>query len=490
MRNVEMKDEYISNDKLYDVVVYSPRAIIPFDFENNNVLPGDVYFALHRSSFHGVRGFALKTYRFFEFNFMSVVRILKVLLKKIGKFKSLLVDGNAYGDEILKKGARFVVVDNPRVAKGQEFLLVKNVEEVFKDVAMIRRGQLQARFIGITGSCGKTTTRSLVQSILSTRYSCEGTIESYNCYPLIDQRIINMNAETQFGIFEMGISNTDENISIRRYCELIRPESGVITCIGKTHLEGMRSIDQIEKSKKELFDYLITTRGHIFLNVDDPRLESFGKGYAHMTTFGGRDDAEIQGSVLEMTPFLKIKWRPSLKSHDIHILQTRLFGAYNLNNILAAIAIGLHYDIPMKLIHEAIEAFEPIGLRSQVIEKNSQKIFVDAFNANPTSMKASLESFCGIKSRRKIAIIGDMLELGRSSHKEHQDIVFFCKDLNFDTMVFIGKEFLHVKDKNAGLFFPDTRRARNWIKKQNFTDSDIFLKGSRGVSLEKLLPFI
>jgi UDP-N-acetylmuramoyl-tripeptide--D-alanyl-D-alanine ligase len=191
-----------------------------------------------------------------------------------------------------------------------------------------------------------------------------------------------------------------------------------------------------------------------------------------------------------MNPFLRIKWRPSLKSHDSFISQSRLFGAYNLNNILAAIAIGLHYDIPLKLIHEAIEAFEPIELRSQVIEKNSQRIFVDAFNANPTSMKVSLESFCRIKSHKKIAIIGDMLELGHSSHKEHQNIVSFCKDLDFDTIIFIGEEFLRVKNKNAGLFFSNTRRAKRWIKKQNFTHSDIFLKGSRGVSLEKLLRFI
>jgi UDP-N-acetylmuramoyl-tripeptide--D-alanyl-D-alanine ligase len=285
----------------------------------------------------------------------------------------------------------------------------------------------------------------------------------------------------------MGINNIGD---ITSYCKIVKPDSGVITCIGKTHLEFLRSIDQVEKAKKELFDYLISSQGHIFLNLDDPRLASFGTGYSQLTTFGGRDDAEVQGKVFELNPFLKIKWRPALNSQDNHISQTRMWGAYNLTNVLAAIAVGLHYDIPLKMIHEAIEAYEPLELRSQVIERGSKRIFVDAYNANPTSLKASLESFYGIKSRRKIAIIGDMLELGHSSYKEHGDIVSLCKEFNFDRMVFIGNEFFRVKDKNAGLFFPNLRRAKGWIIKQNFTDSDIFLKGSRGISIEKVLSFI
>jgi UDP-N-acetylmuramoyl-tripeptide--D-alanyl-D-alanine ligase len=486
-----MKNEYISNEELYEIVRSSTRVIIPYDLENDNVNPNDIFFSLIKKiPPYGIRKFVFKAYRFFEFNLMSVLRILKIILKKTGKYRKyslLTVDGNAYAAEALKKDAGHVVVDNVKVANGPEFLLVENVRKAFTDVATMRREQLPAKFVGITGSCGKTTTKEILQSVLSTKFTCECTFENNNDFPWIPQRVLNMDSKTQFGIFEMGINNIGD---ITNYCKIVKPDSGVITCIGKSHLEFLHSIDQVEKAKKELFDYLISRQGHIFLNLDDPRLASFGTAYSQITTFGCRDDAEVQGNVFECNPFLKIKWRPSLNNQDSHISQTRLSGTYNLTNILAAIAIGLHYDIPLKMIHEAIEAYEPLELRSQLIEKGSKRIFVDAYNANPTSMKASLESFYGIKSRRKIAIIGDMLELGHSSYQEHQDIVSLCKDFNFDRTVFIGNEFFHVKDENAGVFFPNLRSAKSWIKKQNFTDSDIFLKGSRGISLEKVLRFI
>jgi UDP-N-acetylmuramoyl-tripeptide--D-alanyl-D-alanine ligase len=344
---------------------------------------------------------------------------------------------------------------------------------------------VNTQFIGITGSCGKTTTKELTKFILSKKYSTESTTGTWNTFYTIAHHLLNFNESTDLAIIEMGIGSPGQ---IKKYCEMVQPHCGLITCIGKAHLQGLKSIEGVLKAKGELFEYLISVNGHIFKNINDSRIASLAINYKNITTYGRTKDADICGEIISTFPFLKIKWYPPTKTRaEYYNVSTKLFGEYNLDNILSAISVALYFDVPPKLINEAIQEYETIDLRSQIKKYGTNTIYFDCYNANPTSMRASLINFAKMNVDKKVAIIGDMLELGNSSIQEHSDMISFVKKLNFDLTVFVGKEFMKARDNNFSLCFSNVRTARKWFYKQKFINTHIILKASRGIAIEKII---
>jgi UDP-N-acetylmuramoyl-tripeptide--D-alanyl-D-alanine ligase len=393
--------------------------------------------------------------------------------------------GNSYAKWCLGKGAAYAVIDDVRMKQGPEYLVVEDSNAALNSLAVVHRNQVDTQFIAVTGSCGKTTTKELTKAVLSSKYSAEATIGNKNAHSFIPAAILNFEQSADFAVIEMGIASSGQ---IRRYCEMVKPHCGLITCIGKAHLQGLKSIEGVLKAKGELFEYLISVNGHIFKNINDSRIASLAINYKNITTYGRTKDADICGEIISTFPFLKIKWYPPTKTRaEYYNVSTKLFGEYNLDNILSAISVALYFDVPPKLINEAIQEYETIDLRSQIKKYGTNTIYFDCYNANPTSMRASLINFAKMNVDKKVAIIGDMLELGNSSIQEHSDMISFVKKLNFDLTVFVGKEFMKARDNNFSLCFSNVRTARKWFYKQKFINTHIILKASRGIAIEKII---
>jgi len=393
--------------------------------------------------------------------------------------------GNAYAKECLKKGAAYAVIDDIRMKKGPKYILVENTTNALTTLAAVHRKKVDTQFIAVTGSCGKTTTKELIKFILSKKYSTGSTPGNANHLSLIARSLLNFNENTDLGVIEMGIKSSGE---IKKMCEMLQPHCGLITCIGKAHLQYLKSIEGVSKAKGELFEYLISANGHIFKNINDLRVANLARNYENITTYGRTKDADIYGEIISTYPFLKIKWYPPTKSRaEYYNVSTKLFGEYNLDNILSAISVALYFDVPPKLINEALQEYETIKLRSQIKNYGTNKIIFDCFNANPTSMGAAVENFAKINVDKKVAIIGDMAEVGYSSIQEHRDMISLVKKFNFDLTVFVGKEFMKAKDNNFGLYLSNVKTAWKWFNKQKFRNTHILLKATGDIAIERIV---
>jgi UDP-N-acetylmuramoyl-tripeptide--D-alanyl-D-alanine ligase len=483
----KMANHSVKLDDLYQIYKKSKAPKNTWDLANNKIRPGDLYFAWKTISDEdkGKKKLLKSIWSYLEFNMPFLLKPFLPFIKKHKNVSFFFVDWNAAAKEALKKGANYVVIDDQRAQKGQNYLLVENSQTAFNSLAAYHRQNLDTKFIGVTGSCGKTTTKELIKSVLSTKYRVASTIGNFNYLVNLSETILNLNQKIDMAVIEVASRFMGQ---VREKCEIIQPDLGLITCIGKAHIENFKSIEGVKKEKGGLFDYLVATNGHIFKNLNDTIVASLANSYKDMTTFGSTQEADIYGEIASTEPFLKIKWYPSKKSKkEYYQVSTKLYGTYNLDNILAAISVGLHFDVSPKLINEAIQEYETIDLRSQKVTVGTNTIFLDAYNANPTSMKAALESFEKMDVVPKVAIIGDMLELGKASEKEHSDIIACTKKLNFKHTVFVGKNFKNVRDPNFGLYFNNTNVARKWFEKQKYANTYILLKASRGIKIERLI---
>jgi UDP-N-acetylmuramoyl-tripeptide--D-alanyl-D-alanine ligase len=473
-------------NKLYQIYKKSKNVKLPYDLAANRIIPGDLYFTLDLRAKKGIKGALVNNLRFVESNMPILLKPGIPLLKKY-KENLFIFGGNAYAKKAIKMGANYAVIDEKFAKKGNNFLLVDNALSTLVKLAAHNRDIVNTQFIAITGSCGKTTTKELTKFILSKTYFTESTPGNLNHSFLIAQSLLNFDKRADLAVIEMGIKSPGQ---IKSMCQMVKPHCGLITCIGKAHLQGLESIEGVSKAKGELFEYLTSVNGHIFKNISDSRVANLAKNYKNITTFGRTKDADICGEIISTFPFLKIKWYPPTKSKaEYYNVSTKLFGEYNLDNILAAISVALHYDVPLKLINEAIKEYETINLRSQIKDYETNKITFDCYNSNPTSMKAALINFAKINVDKKVAIIGDMLELGHSSIQEHRDMISFVKGFNFDLTVFVGKEFMKAKDNNFGMYLSSVKTARKWFNKQKFRNTHILLKASRGIALERIIRY-
>ncbi|PQJ72094.1 UDP-N-acetylmuramoyl-tripeptide--D-alanyl-D-alanine ligase [Polaribacter butkevichii] len=380
-------------------------------------------------------------------------------------------NGNLFAKEALKQGALFAIVDEDLYQNHPNIILVDNVLKILQQLANYHRKILDIPIIGLTGSNGKTTTKELINAVLSTTYKTSATKGNLNNHIGVPLTLLSMTPKTEIGIVEMGANHKKE---IAFLCTICEPDFGYITNFGKAHLEGFGGIEGVIEGKSELYAYLEKNNKSAFINPDDViQVEKSKK----LKTIPFNPNLKY----LEVNPFVKL----SLNSTNI---QSHLIGQYNYTNIAIACTIGHYFKISDKKIKEAIENYIPDNNRSQIIQKEANKIILDAYNANPTSMKAALENFESIKAPNKTVILGDMFELGKTSLEEHQTIVKLVEKLHFDDCYFVGEIFHQTTTKN--MQFKTFEDLLAHLKNNPLNLQSILIKGSRGMRLERLLEII
>jgi len=382
-------------------------------------------------------------------------------------------NGNKFAAEALNQGASYAIIDEVEYQTQTNTILVKDVLTTLQQLANHHRKKLNTTIIALTGSNGKTTTKELINCVLSSKYKTTATIGNLNNHIGVPLTLLSLTNETEIGIVEMGANHLKE---IENLCKITEPNFGLITNFGKAHLEGFGSVEGIIKAKSELYDFLRKSDGTAFINTDDAKQVQQSEGMKTITF--NNENIEF----VEAKPFVKVKFK------DVDI-NSQLIGKYNYNNIAAAIAIGNYFNIAVNDIKIAIENYTPTNNRSQIIRKGTNKIILDAYNANPSSMQAALENFAQLEDLDKIIILGDMFELGESAVIEHQKIAELATSSGFKEVYLIGKAFSTTSAKNAFIFesFENFKNTTNFIK---FKNSSILIKGSRGMALERILDFL
>ena len=381
-------------------------------------------------------------------------------------------NGNKFAKEALQLGASYSIVDEKEYKTSESIILVDNVLETLQKLAKYHRNQLGIPIIGLTGSNGKTTTKELIHCVLNEKYTTTATKGNLNNHIGVPLTLLFMTPKTAIGIVEMGANHLKE---IAFLCTLCEPDFGYITNFGKAHLEGFGSLEGVIKGKSELYTYLQTHHKTAFVNPND-RIQVEKTKQLKTVPFNTK---ELH--FLEVNPFVKF----SYKNQEI---QSNLIGKYNYTNIAAAITIGAYFEVTPAKIKKAIESYTSTNNRSQVIKTASNTIILDAYNANPTSMKAALESFALLKEPNKTVILGDMFELGENTAKEHQAIADVTRELPIDTIYLVGEHFS--KTHTESQQFNNFEELQNHLIKTDLKEHAILIKGSRGMQLERALKFL
>jgi UDP-N-acetylmuramoyl-tripeptide--D-alanyl-D-alanine ligase len=357
-------------------------------------------------------------------------------------------------------------------------------------LAQHHRRQLNCKVIGITGSNGKTTTKELLFTVLSKQYKTHATRGNLNNHIGVPLTLLEIDDEIEIAIIEMGASHQGD---IQELVEIAEPEFGLITNIGKAHLEGMGGIEGVIKTKTELYDFIRNKNQVVFVNTMHKIFVNKANGISQFS-YGESKENNIQGLFLSSDPYVKFKWKvakDSINWEDIPEIKTQLIGKYNFENLLSAACIGSYFNVKADLINEALSEYTPKNNRSQVIETKENKLILDAYNANPSSLNEALESFNKMNHQNKLLILGQMNELGESTVEEHKKMVQLIEKMDFNKCIFIGMPYkIHVKPTSKTLFFKDTDEAIAHIKIDKPSKALILVKGSRSNKLEKIQEFI
>ena len=395
-------------------------------------------------------------------------------------------NANTFAAEAIDKGCVCAVIDEAEYKKGEKFLLVENALRALQDLAAFHRKKLQIPVIGITGTNGKTTTKELISSVLKENYRCFATKGNLNNHIGVPLSLLSFTNEYELAVIEMGASKPGD---IEELCNIAYPDYGIITNIGRAHLEGMGGFEGVLKTKTELFRHIKSNGKLLFVNADDELLMQHAKGF-EIFTYGRSEEADVIGELVSGDAELVVKWHTK-KDKTETTVASHLPGSYNFPNIMAAICIGNYFGLSAEQINKGIENYIPANNRSQVVRSGSNTIFMDAYNANPSSVEAAFENFEKIKSNKKIIILGEMLELGETSQKEHLHILSLTEKMNLQQRIFVGNNFLAFKEKHSQhSFFSDVNELAEFLKKNRLTDSLILVKGSRGNKLEKLMEVL
>lgn len=390
-------------------------------------------------------------------------------------------NGNTFAKKAIESGAAYAVVDEKEFALAENYILVEDVLNTLQQLASYHKNYLNIKIIAITGSNGKTTTKELIQCVLQKKYNTVATIGNLNNHIGVPLTLLSMNENTEIGIVEMGANHLHE---IENLCHIANPDYGYITNFGKAHLEGFGSFKGIIKGKSELYNNLKANSKLIFLNAEDAFQVKQLNNYKSCYTFGSKPENNATLSFIDADPFVNTKFgNLNIESH--------LIGAYNFSNISAAIAIGHYFKVNDIDIKDAIESYIPKNNRSQIINKDSNTIILDAYNANPTSMKAALINFEQQTSSIKTAILGDMFELGDEAKKEHQYIVDLTSTMLLDNVILIGEHFYNTKIVSPKItVFRTFDDFKNKYKASKIKNTSILIKGSRGMALERILALL
>ena len=389
-------------------------------------------------------------------------------------------DGNQFAKEAINKGAAYAIIDDAAFSIAEKTILVQDSLQTLQLLAKHHRLQFTIPFIAITGSNGKTTTKELTHAVLATSfktYTTEGNLNNHIGVPLT---ILKIKPDAEFAVIEMGANHLQE---IASYCQIATPTHGLITNCGKAHLEGFGSEENIRKAKGELFDFLRHYNGGAFVMWDYEYLQELSKGIQIIYKYGTHD-AEIVGNIWKNDPFLEVNFTKNF----IGKIKTNLVGSYNLPNVLAAVAVGKYFKIEDAKIKEAIEAYLPSNSRSQLLQKGTNKIILDAYNANPSSMNFAIENFSAMEGENKTLVLGSMAELGEESLKEHQFILNKIKGHKWKNVLLVGGDFERLD--HSFLRFSSSIKAGVWLKQNSIKNSFVLIKGSRSTQMEKVLDYL
>ena len=390
-------------------------------------------------------------------------------------------DANTFAKEALEKGAKFVIIDNPNYKIDERTLLVEDSLIALQELAKYHRAYLGLPIIALTGSNGKTTTKELIHAVLSKKYNTLATIGNLNNHIGVPLTLLRFTKETEIGIVEMGANHQKE---IEFLCEIAQPDYGYITNFGKAHLEGFGGVEGVIKGKSEMYDYLRNKEKIVFINLDDAIQKEKATGIKQFSFGLNESKVDVKIDKVEANPMVKI-------TYNNHTINSHLIGIYNANNINAAITIGNYFKVSDEQIKDAIENYIPENNRSQLLQKNGNEIILDAYNANPSSMWAAITNFIQLENNHKIAVLGDMFELGEESLSEHEKIIALLISESNITTYFIGKYFYANQVQNSHIkFFENFENFATFFKENQPKESLILIKGSRGMALEKTLELI
>ena len=390
-------------------------------------------------------------------------------------------DGNQYAGKALASGCVYAVIDNPDYYIGERTILVDNVLKTLQQLAHHHRKVLGLPIIGITGTNGKTTTKELLAAVLSTKFNLLYTEGNFNNHIGVPLTLLRLTHDHEMAVIEMGASHPGD---IKELVDTVHPNYGIITNVGRAHLEGFGSFEGVIRTKGELYDYIRRSKGKIFIKKENEYLQSIAKGIEQIT-YGNGDDAFASGQVVSCDPFLVFNWKQQGK---LHTVETHMIGSYNLDNVLAAVAVGRFFKIPAERISRAIAAYEPTNNRSQFKKTENNELIIDAYNANPSSMKVALDNFITMPVQPKAIILGDMRELGPTSDELHAEVVEQIKKGQFDKVFLCGEHFSKVGKEFSP--FATTEAMTEELRRQPLKGYHILIKGSHSMGLEKLADIL
>ena len=390
-------------------------------------------------------------------------------------------NANIFAKNAIESGAKYAVIDDSNYEIEGKTILVSNVLVALQQLATHHRVVLNLPIIALTGSNGKTTTKELIHSVLAKRYRVNATSGNLNNHIGVPLTLLSFNKDTDIGIVEMGANHQKE---IEFLCNIAKPNYGYITNFGKAHLEGFGGVEGVIKGKSEMYTYLRENQQKVFLNLDDI-LQIQNSKFIDSITFSDKlPNADVFISNVSANPFVSIMY-------DGIAIKTKMIGLYNATNIMAAICIANYFSVPIPDMQSALQEYTPENNRSQLIVKNGNEIILDAYNANPSSMKLALENFNSLDGENKICILGDMFELGDESGKEHELVISQIINYNLQNTFFIGSNFFAVKNENKKIIFFETFETfKIFLEQQTWNKKKILIKGSRGIELERTLEFI
>lgn len=390
-------------------------------------------------------------------------------------------DANAFATKALEAGASYVVIDDAKYKLNDQYILVADVLKSLQALALHHRRQLNIPVIGITGSNGKTTTKELMRNVLSTTYKTYSTIGNLNNHIGVPLTLLSIDESIEMAIIEMGANKVGD---IKELVEIAEPTHGLITNIGHAHTEGFGGIEGVIRGKSELYQFLIAHKGEVFINSQNEILHNMSKRFENPYHYPAAGDY-YHCRFLEASPFVK------LETEGGDIVETQLIGAYNFENIAAALCIGKFFKVPAEEANKAVSDYVPSNNRSQVVKKGTNTIIMDAYNANPNSMEAAIKNFQAMEGEHKVVILGDMFELGDYSQSAHTKLGEQVSRAGFEKVIFCGKSIKAATSANPGAhYFEDKAALNQFLQKQNFINTMILVKASRGIGLENTPDFI
>jgi UDP-N-acetylmuramoyl-tripeptide--D-alanyl-D-alanine ligase len=392
-------------------------------------------------------------------------------------------NGNEFAEVAIQQGAVYAIIDQDKFKKDKHTILVDDVLATLQNLANHHRRQLKCPVIAITGSNGKTTTKELIAAILSKKYKTHYTKGNFNNHIGVPLTILSSPVDTEMVVIEMGANHLNE---IKTLSEIAEPGFGIITNVGKAHLEGFGSFEGVKKAKGELYEFLTAHDGLAFASGDNTHISEMlsRTRVKKIIRYGTKYDCECEGRLVESFPFLKVEWKYDSQKG---IVATHLIGEYNFENILAAICIANYFEVGVSQINDALQEYIPGNSRSQIIEKNSNVIVLDAYNANPSSMEAALKNFAVMKGEHKIVFLGEMSELGGDSSAEHLSLLKLLQSLSFEKSILVGNKYIEYQSSFPANYFSSSDDAAKWARQQNIKNATILIKGSRSVKMEKVL---